>query len=125
MQVFVNMTNTSAWIFDKPYAGHQIKSNTARVLQMWRLDAAVPASEMLQAASFAEVVARLRALPEEAVLGKQEALARERGKFMYAPAGWERGGGSGGTPLTDVIIRRLCEHAARLKAGGGAAAAVS
>jgi hypothetical protein len=113
-QIFVNMSDVSDWVFlsDKPYEGPARLVNTRPVLDWWSLDADIPADKMLHAANFQDMMAQLRALPPERVRELQAALVLERGKFMFAPPAGQRS-----TPLTDAIMRRMCDYGRRLKAG--------
>lgn len=84
--------------------------NSPQVLQEWTLDMDVPAEHMKQAGSFAEMVAYLRSIPQHVIRSKQQALERERGKFMYVSA---RDGTD--TTLTRILLERMCDHANRIK----------
>lgn len=108
------MTNTTDWIYPGEASRSKIYINTQLVLRVWTLDADVPTAAMLQAATFQQLLEQLRAIPQQAVRSMQHALALEREKFMFAPEE-----GQPGTALTDVVLARVCEYAARLREGGG------
>ncbi|GAB4814865.1 hypothetical protein N2152v2_001911 [Parachlorella kessleri] len=108
--VFVNMTNTTDWVYTQPYEGRNLAINMLPVLRMWSLDADIRPTQMRQATSFADMLQQLRAIPPAAVHALQQALAQERGKFMFAPLP-----GQQGTPLTDIVLQRLCDHADQLQ----------
>lgn len=105
-QVFVNMTNTSGWVYQE---GEVRGVNSPTVLQEWTLDTDVPAAAMLQAPTFEEVVSSLRSMTWQEVSLKQQALARERDKFLFASA---TDGAT--TPLTEIVLQRMCDYAAKL-----------
>ena len=109
------MTDTSRWVL-----ANGTWDNSPAVLDVWREDANL-AGFLRPADDFRGVVAALRGLPPAEVARMQAALANERGKVLFsAPEGEE------GSQLGRIIVRRMCEYAARARApkegdGGGTA----
>jgi hypothetical protein len=116
--VFINISD-SGWI--DPESPNHLRN--ALVARMWRLDDPGAEAATVSVATVADAVAYLRAMPAAEVAAKRRAALKERLKLFYGPVPEALGGDGRSSELGELLMRRMCRHAAANKRRLAAAAA--
>ena len=108
MAIFMNVTNSSAWIDET--SPHHLKNKL--VTHIWPLDDVKLEDQLVPVDNMEHVVDYLRNLPPEVEVAKRRSVLQQRFKFYYGPVPTSAGGNGVTSQLGQIAMRHMCRHAA-------------